>query len=229
MKSILSVIFLVVIQFVFAQDLKQDLVQMNKYLNDLSSFRLNVNYEVQDSIKEEGSVSVVKCVDGLFYQMDGISIVINEQHTLIIDDQKRTIIYSENSKKKNKGKIDVQKNLLTGLDSLIEQMDSVYFMQKDDKKMYYLRSKDAYFNLIEIEFSGKVIDKVTYYYNPTHVDGQVGLKTVNTLNFIEAPEFDRKLLQTSFYMELVDTTYHPTESFKNYLLILNANADEYFK
>lgn len=229
MKSILSVIFLLVIQFVFAQDLKQDLVQMNKYLNDLSSFRLNVNYEVQDSIKEEGSVSVVKCVDGLFYQMDGTSIVINEQHTLIIDDQKRTIIYSENSKKKNKGKIDVQKNLLTGLDSLIEQMDSVYFMQKDDKKMYYLRSKDAYFNLIEIEFSGKVIDKVTYYYNPTHVDGQVGLKTVNTLNFIEAPEFDRKLLQTSFYMELVDTTYHPTESFKNYLLILNANADEYFK
>lgn len=229
MKSSLFVIFLVVIHFAFAQDLKQDLLQMNKYLNDLSSFRLEVNYEVQDSIKEEGSVSVVKCSEGLFYQMDGTSIVINEQNTLIVDDQKRTIIYSENLKKKNKRKFDVQKNLLTGLDSLITQMDSIYFMQKDDKKMYYLRSKEAYFNLIEIEFSEKVMDKVIYHYNPKYVDEQVGLKAVNTLNFIETPEFDRKLLQTSFYMELVDTIYHPTESFKNYLLILNANADEYFK
>lgn len=229
MKKVVCFLALFLTSLLYSQDLKKDLIQMNQHLNTLSSFTLDVNYSVNDSLNEQGFVSVYRNVDGLFYQIGKTNMIINQTNTLIIDNENKSIIYSINTVKKSKENFNVQKSMLKGLDSLIANVDSVYYALNNSKKTYYLRSKDNYFDLIEIEFSNEMIDLVTYYYNPKFVDDQVGLKAVNKLKLEENPSFDQKLLDTGFYLQLVNGEYQPTGEFKNYLLIYNESADEFFE
>lgn len=215
--------------FVFGQDLKKDLIQTNQYLNNLSNFSLEVNYAVNDSLNEQGSVSVYRSNEGFFYTMGSTNIVINQKNTLIIDNEQHTIIYSNNVNRKDNKKFDVQKSLLKGLDTLIAKVDSIYFTIQNDKKTYFLRSEKSYFNLIEIQFSKEMINQVVYYYNPDFVEGEIGLKAINNLKVEENPAFDQKLLTSNFYLQMVNGSYQPTEEFKKYILIYNESADEYFE
>lgn len=229
MRKLGCIIFLFLTSFAFSQDLKKDLIQMNQYLDNLPGFSLGVNYSVNDSLNDQGFVSVYRNADGLFYQIGKTNMLINQTNTLIIDNENHTIIYSTNTSKKNKEKFNVQKSMLKRLDSLIANVDSVYFALNNGKRTYYLRSKDNYFDLVEIEFSNDMIEVVTYYYNPKYVDNQSGLKAINKLNVVENPTFDQKLLNTNFYIQLVNGTYQPTVEFKNYVLIYNESADEYLE
>lgn len=213
-----------------AQDLKKDIQQMNEHLNDLSHFQMEVVYSAGDTtdLLEEGSVSVYVSKEGLFYNMDESSIIINEKNTIIISDEEKSIIYSDNSTQKSKKGFDIQKQILKGLDTLIANVDSVYFADNNGLKTYYLRAKDHYFNLIELEFSGVYLTKITYYYNSKFVEDKEGLKAINKITINENPVFDKQLLETGTYFKSENGTLIPSEEFKNYILIYNESSEEIF-
>lgn len=215
-----------------AQDLKKDLLKMNDYMNKLTRFQMNIIYSAGDTtdLKEEGEVSVFVAPEGLFYNMEATNIVINEQNTIMLDDEEHTVIYSDNAKtKKQRKEFDFQKQLLSGLDSLIGGADSVYFALNGTNKTYYLRNQDGYFNLIEIQFTGTLMSQIIYYYNPSHVDNEVGLKAINRIEVVENPTFDLSLLKTEKYYTIQNGTTVPTEEFKNYILIYNESGEEFFE
>lgn len=224
------IVFALVSANLKAQDLKKDMLEMNRYLMGLQDFRLTVDYQVEDSLKEGGSVSVFVSEKGLFYQLEGAEILINHQNTIIVDEQNRSLIYSNNETKKGKKRFQVEEDLLKGLDTLIAAADSVYFQKtNEDKRMYFLRLPKQYFSLVEITFKGKMIEKVSYHYNPDFIDGQQGVRTVNHLKVEEKPEMDLQLLDSAFYLKKEGEEVLPTENFKNYILVFNESSEEYFK
>jgi hypothetical protein len=229
---LLIFILLATFNSVFGQDLKADLIRFNKYLTELDEFKLNVTYSAGDSIelKEENEVSIFVSNEGLFYDIEETKIIINEKNTFLINDKDGTIIYSDNidTKKIKKKDIDYQKVLLSGIDSLIQNSDSLYSYKDGTKTIYYLRNKKGYYNLVEIHFNNNIIDQLIYYYNSTY-SIEEGLKAINKLDLEVDPTFDKKLLKTENYIISENNNIKPTEEFKNYILIYNESSENIFE
>lgn len=214
----------------FGQDLKKDILDMHSYIDKLEEFQMTVVYAGGDTndLNEEGIVSVFVSKEGIFYNLEESSIVINESNVILVNDEEKTLIYSNNIKTKKKFReFDFQKNMIKGLDSIISNADSIYYADNNGSKTYYLRDKDGYFNLIEMQFSGVFLNQIIYYYNPVFVE-EVGLKAINKIKIIEKPVFDKQLLKTVWYYTILNGETVPTETFKNYILIYNESSEEYF-
>src|SRR5688572_19586250 len=83
-----------------AQDLRQELAAMNERLEHLADYRITVDYSAGDTsdLSDSGTASVLVSPEGYFYSTEFASMIINEQHTLIVNEEERTLIWSENSK-----------------------------------------------------------------------------------------------------------------------------------
>jgi hypothetical protein len=214
----------------FGQNLQGEFKNMYSYLESLKTYRLNVDYNTTDTsdMSDEGVVSVLITPEGYFYQTDFCEILINPTHTLLINELERTVIYSLNHKLDRKEKAFDVSMLINGLDSLVQHADSVYFSYNGLERVYYLRMKNAYFNLIELHFSGSLLASVQYFYNPDYTEGQI-LSASNIITIEEHPEFSSEAFNTSFYFTEKNGVITPTEEFSNYRFIYNESVEELMK
>lgn len=208
------------------QDLKKDISDMNSRLENLPDYRIDVEYTAGDTSDffNEGFASVIVSETGLFYQTDFASMIINAENTIIVNEEEKTLIYSDNEKKKSKKDTPLDKYILQGIDTLLKSADSVYFTISDTKRIYYLRFSHAYFNLVELTFDGVFLSKVIYYYNE-EVSGEKGVTAVCKVHVEEAPVYNKELLQTGFYLKEQSNKIYPTGQFTGYLLIYNESIE----
>lgn len=214
----------------FTQDLKKDILEMNLELKRLGEYKITVEYSVGDSVEfiDQGTASVLMAVDGLFYKTEFAEMIINPANTIIVNEEERTVIYSDN-KSEPKNKLSVEDILLNGMDSLIESSDSIYFTQAGlNDKTYYIRFSNKYYDLIELTFNGNFLSKVIYYYNETFA-GDAGLIATNDISFDFEPNFNNQLFSTNYYLKNENGTIKPTEEFLGYVLIYNQSIESFIK
>lgn len=213
-----------------AQDLAAEFEGMYHKLEQLKSFRFIVDYGTSDTTQfnDKGKVSVLATPQGYFYEMGFCELLINKQHTILINEEDRTIIYSDNSKlEKKEPRLDFS-HLLNGVDSLIKQADSVYFSFNGLDRIYYLRFSDHYFNLVELHFTNDMLRHINYYYNPTYVE-ETDVTASNDIELIENPDYNPELFDSRFYFTRENGNTIPTDTFSNYGLIYNESTEELLK
>jgi|GEM_PF-2676869 len=230
MRNLFIFAFVFVAGYAPAQDLHQELDAMGQYLNGLDAYRLDVAYRTSGDtsglFNTQGQASVYATSAGLFYQTEFANLIINQSHTFVVNAAEKSIIYSHNSPVP-KGAPFLRDQLLLGVDSLIAQADSVYFSQSGDQRIYHLRLPGQYIDLLELAFSGKFLEKVTYFYNPAYTDGVTGLQASCIVQVDEHPIFDPQLLSSSFYIiPAGGDTYQPAAHFAGYFLTYNASLEE---
>lgn len=213
----------------FSQDLKQEIAAMNAYLGTLKSYRMTVAYAAGDStdFSDEGIASVLVGPEGFFYSTGFAEMIINPSHTIIVNEEDRTLICSENSKGKRRN-ASVGNTLLEGVDTLVAAADTVYFLNNGDERLYVLRLEKSYFHLVEMSFRGKILEKVVYHYNGDAIDRE-GVKAVCHVSLEENPEYDPHLLQSDFYFRKSNGSLQPTETFNGYLLLMNESTESYIE
>lgn len=226
MKLLLFFLMICFFGSLIGQDLKKDISVMNAHLGDLPVYRLDVEYTAGDTTDffNEGFASVLVSEKGLFYQTDFASMIINSENTIIVNEEEKTLIYSDNEKTGSKKGTPLDNYILQGIDTLLRSADSVYFTLSDSKRIYHLRFSDAYFNLVEMTFEGTFLTKVVYFYNED-VSGEKGLTAVCKVHIEEAPIYQEKLLLTDFYFKKQNNKIYPTEQFTGYLLIYNESIE----
>lgn len=226
MKAALFIFFAGTILTGRAQDLKQDLAVMNAHLEQLPDYRISVDYSAGDTsdLSDSGSASVLVSPKDYFYLTEFASMIINEQHTIIVNEEERTLIWSENQQRSKHDK-PLNTSLLEGIDTLIASADSVYFTPNGNKRTYHLRFNNSYFDLVELTFEGLYLSHVLYFYNPA-VSGEQGLTASCSVRIEEHPDYDRQLLTSDFYFtQLKGGNALPTEAFTGYVLIYNASIE----
>jgi hypothetical protein len=213
----------------FAQDLKQELTNMNLRLDSLPDYRITVQYAAGDTSDffDDGTASVIVSPDGYFYHTDFAEMVINRQHLLIINEEERTMIWSENQSEVI-SQVHQLPSMLQGIDTLIAAADSVYSAANGQDRNYYLRFTNGYFTLVELTFRGPFLSQVNYHYNET-VSGTPGITAVCHIAIDEHPVYDKQLLSSDFYLLQSPDAVVPTEQFKGYILIYNESIDSYLK
>lgn len=212
---------------VFGQDLKTEIAAMHERLAGLENYRLTVRYAAGDTADffDQGNASVLVTPQGYFYQTDFAEMIINQQHTFIINEEERTLIYSDNVQHPKKT-VALNESILQGIDTLIATADSVYFTPNGDQQVYHLRFKNSYFNLVELTFKGNYLQKVLYFYNEAFVE-QAGMTAVCYMEVDEHPEYDKALLLSDYYIHQTNGGVVPSESFTGYVLVYNETIESY--
>ncbi len=231
MKSILIlVVFPGVFFHSYSQDLSQEFKHMYAKLEQLHTFRLEVQYATNDTtgLSDEGLLSVLITPKGYFYQTGFCELLINQDHTILINDEDRMIIYSDNRKLEKKEERMSFSNLLQGVDTMISSADSVYFSFDGLERVYHLRFSGQYFDLVELRFSGDLLKHIDYYYNPDMVEMN-GMKASNDIVLIENPEYDPALFNSSFYFTEQANKRIPTETFSGYGITYNESTNQLLK
>ncbi len=231
MKSIS--ILLVFFGFVFhsqGQELVSEFKTMYSKLEKLRNFRFEVKYSTNDTtgIDDEGVVSVLVTPKGYFYQTGFCEILINENHTILINDEDRMIIYSDNKKLNKKEEKMTFSNLLQGVDTLVSSADSIYFSFDGLERVYYLRFSNQYFELVELRFSGDMLKHIDYYYNEAMVE-VAGMKASNDIKLIENPEYEEAIFTSEFYFTYQNKKNIPTETFSGYGITYNESTEDLLK
>lgn len=227
MKRYLLFISLICSSFLQAQDLKEEFARMNNFLNEKSSYKLSVQYKAGNEDQEEqGLVSVVVHSKGLFYDIDGSHMMINEEYTILVDDQERMLIYSENQEVKKRNSFSFSNQLLKGIDTLVANSDSVMFTSSGDIRTYTLRFESSYFDLIQLHFSEQMLKEVEYFYNEEFVH-EVGVRTTCAVSLDSETTIDERAFDTAFYILSKNGTMVPTEKFSNYLITHNEALESY--
>ncbi len=211
-----------------SQDLRREFESMNEHISTLSNYRLSVKYLAKGAsdIIDEGVVSVFVDSSGLFYNLGSSSIVINHEKMILLDDNDRTIIYSDNQKVKKRKSVALLDNMMVGIDTLISSSDSITFYNVGGVSTYNLRFTNSYFDLVQVSFENHVISKIEYYYNSDIIDEE-GVKTTCEVLFEENVKFDHNYLNTAFYMTEKDGKLIPSQNFNNYLIIYNESLESY--
>ncbi len=227
---LMSFLFLTV-SGVFSQDLSLEFERMYKKLEKLSTFEFLVDYAVNDTsdfTSQNGRLSVLITPDGYFYKTEFGEILVNKANTLIINEEERTIIYSDNQSLKKKEESYSFSTILGGLDSLIAHSDSIYFSFDGVDRIYYIRSNQSYFNLIELRFNGDMLSTVDYYYNSEIIEKE-GVRATNKVLLDEHPVFDPGIFQTTFYFTIQNNKVIPTDNFSGYGFVYNESAETFLK
>lgn len=213
----------------FGQNLREEFVAMNEYLGSLSNYRLGVSYSAgNEEESDEGDVSVVVDNRGLFYHLGTSKLIINKQHTILVDDSDHLLVYSDNQEvKKPNESFSLADQMLRGIDTLVQSADSIYFHTEDGRRIYTVRFTDAYFDLIQLSFEGKILREIEYFYNEAYVD-EKGLRAKCNVTLEPNVTIDATLLQTSFYLREQNGEYVPSDNFNNYLIIYNESLESYF-
>ncbi|MDF3028071.1 MAG: hypothetical protein K0S23_2378 [Fluviicola sp.] len=200
-----------------AQNLSKEFQQIYSKLDQLKTFQFIVDYSSNDTLEfsEKGKVNVLFTPDGYFYQTAFCEMVINREHTIIINDEDHQILYSKNENLDRTNKSVTTGMLLNQIDTLVTKADSIYFSFDGLDRVYYLRFANQYFNLVELRFTGEMLRQIDYYYNADFV-GNTGLMARNEITFIENPEYDARILRTDFYFVEKNKTMIPTEEFSLY-------------
>ena len=212
--------------FVSAQNLSNEFKQIYNKLDQLNTFQFMVDYSSNDTAEftEQGRINVLFTPEGYFYQTEFCEMVINKEHTIIINDQDRQILYSQNENLDKTSKSVTTGMLLNQIDTLVTKADSIYFSFDGLDRVYYLRFANQYFNLVELRFAGEMLNQIDYYYNSDFV-GSKGLKARNEITFIENPEYDSRILKTDFYFVEKNKTMIPTEEFSSYRVQQSESAN----
>jgi hypothetical protein len=212
-----------------AQDLRQELTAMNGRLEQLTDYRITVDYTAGDTsdLSDSGTASVLVSPGGYFYNTEFASMIVNEKHTLIVNEEERTLIWSEN-RKANKKKPSATGTVLQGIDTLIASADSVYFTVNGTDRIYHLRFHGSYFDLVELTFRENFLSHVLYFYNP-EVSGGPGVTASCNVQIDEHPVYDKQLLETDFYLTQQDGATLPTAPFTGYVLIHNPSFESTFE
>ncbi len=212
--------------FVSAQNLSKEFEQIYSKLDKMKTFQFLVHYSSNDTSEftEEGNVNVLFTPEGYFYQTDFCEMVINKEHTIIINDEDHQILYSKNEKLDKMNGSVTTGMLLNQIDTLVTKADSIYFSFDGLDRVYYLRFANEYFNLVELRFTGEMLHQIDYYYNSDFV-GSKGLMARNKITFIENPEYDSKILKTDFYFIEKNKTMTPTEEFSSYHIQQSESAN----
>ncbi len=228
MRALLLIAVCWIASTVSAQDLRKEFVDMNDYLEGLSNFQMTVNYQTSgaEELEETGAVSVIVGENGMFYQLGGASIVLNNKQTILIDDEERSIIYSDNAKAKKNNSVLLTEHLLKGIDSLITRANDIEFYMDGKTRVYSIRMENAYFDLVQVHFEQKCIAKVQYFYNSNFVDYK-GLQATCIVDIQENIEFDKNCLATDYYLSEKDGVKVPSEKFTNYLIIYNESLESF--
>lgn len=214
---------------VLGQDLKKDISAMNSFLEELTDYRIDVEYAAGDTSDffDQGSASVIVSGSGMFYQTDFASMIINEKNTIIVNEEERTLIYSDNKKSSNKG-TPISNHIVQGIDTLLQSTDSVYFSFSGNKRVYYLRFTNSYFDLVELTFDDIFLTKVLYFYNE-EITGQKGVTAVCNVHVEQHPVYDKNMLLSDFYIKEQKGNIVPTEQFTDYVLVYNESIESISK
>lgn len=228
MRSLAIYIVLLCTFSVAAQDLRAEFETMNSHLIALENYRMTVDYRAGDDKEEfdKGIVSVFVGAEGMFYSMKGASIAMNKENVILIDEEERSIIYSDNQKVKKKESMFLTDYVLKGIDSLISQSDSITFFEEGKHRVYNVRQPHGYFNLVQIKFAGKTLSEVVYHYNSDFIEEE-GMTSVCKVDIEENIEFDSKYLSTEFYITERNGAMVPSTYFDNYLIIYNESLENF--
>lgn len=228
MKGLLLVISLFCSAALNAQ-IKAEMQRMQERLSTLDSYRVNVTYAAGDTSDffDEGNASVLVGKEGLFYQTPFALMIINQEHTFILNEDEKMLLYGDNKSVSRKVR-PVQEYILNGMDTLIAQTDSVYVTEKGGKRTYFLRFSNNYFDLIEMSFKGDYLSEVTYYYNKEYA-GESGVTAHCEVTIDENPTYDPLLLQSTYYITSTTGQTTPTEQFKGYVLVYNESIESYIE
>lgn len=203
------------------QDIRKEFIAMNEHLATLNNYRLDVDYSAGEGEEgEQGKVSVVVDPRGLFYHLGEAKMIINNKNTILIDDKERMLVYSDNQRIRGNESFLLTDNLIKGIDSLVDQSDTITFFLNQGVRTYNLRFVNRYFDLVQLEFEKEVLSKVIYYYNEDFVDSK-GLVATCNMTLSENITFDPLYFQTAFYLTDQNGTMVPSENFNNYLIIYN--------
>lgn len=221
MKQLLWIIWSGIAFTGFGQDLKQEIAAMNAHLETLPDYRISVDYSAGDTSDffDQGSASVLVAPGGFFYQTEFAAMLINQQHTVIVNEDERTLIYSDNTTAP-KHSPTLANSVLQGIDTLVTSADSVYFTANGSQRIYHLRFTNAYFDLVELTFEGLYLTQVLYFYNEA-VTQEQGLTAICHVQVEEHPTYDPQLLTSGFYFTLNNGQAVPTAAFTDYVLIYN--------
>lgn len=225
MKQWLSILAGMIAVTGFGQDLKQDIAAMNAHLEALPAYRISVDYSAGDTSDffDQGAASVLVTPGGFFYETEFAEMLINQQHTIIVNEDEHTLIWSDNAQT-SKNSITLTNSVLQGIDTLITSADSVYFSSNGTRRIYHLRFNNAYFNLVELTFEGVYLTNVLYFYNETVVETP-GMTAVCHVQVDEHPTYDPQLLTSDFYFVRKNGQLVPTEAFTGYVLIYNESIE----
>ncbi|WP_300663072.1 hypothetical protein [Fluviicola sp.] len=224
------IVLLGVIMHSHAQELSQEFKNMYAKLEKLNTFQFVVDYTSNDTTEftEEGKISVLITPQGYFYQTPFCEVLINAKNTILINDEDRMIIYSENRQLEKKEETFSFAHLIKGVDTLAAKADSVYFSFDGLERVYHLRFANQYFDLIELRFAGDLLKHVDYYYNERLVE-RSGIKATNEITLIENPTYNTAIFDTDFYFTNQNGKMVPTESFSSYGIVYNESTDEFLR
>lgn len=211
----------------FSQDLRSEFVQMNEYLEELVQFKISVNYSADDTQEvEKGTISAVVHPKGLLYSLgEGSGMMVNKKNTVLIEPSEQQLVYSNNQKVKEDKSISLIDKMLQGIDTLIARCDTVIFHREGDQRVYNLRFKNAYFDLVQLYFTDRFISKAVYFYNEEFVEYSGSRATCNLWIDPEV-EIDEELFETSYYLEKEAGQMKASEKFKNYKIVYNESLEE---
>lgn len=206
-----------------AQDFKADLEKMYQAYRDLANFSVKVDIRVyENSVKSAPSMvhkaSVGKQGSSFLITLDHVTMLYTNSLSLIIDPEQKTITCSPS------GKNDVKPALsLTGLDSLLKQVDSVKYMGiQNSLKHYTIYTKKNLIKRSDLFISS--IDhrmvKVIYDYNYELMKQNTKV-VIEYSGFTTTPSFPAGYFSLSRYIYVEKDKIKPTSNYKQYELQLN--------
>ncbi len=206
-----------------SQNLKTDLQKMKNAYTEAKGFQTEVDVKIYQEEKFIGTkkAMIKKTKENYFYTVDDISILLNEEYSVMINKKQKVIVFG----KKEAGASD----LYATVDQFkLEQMDSLFNKNKEwefkgitnQQKHYTLKNKEDLISKTELFINEKnhTIQKVIFYYNE-ELSGGKNMVVINYKNTKINPAFSKDVFSETNYIKNVNGAWITTASYKDYDLI----------
>lgn len=196
MKKLLIIILAIAAyQLAKAQDYKQDLLQMQEKINGINKLHAVAEVKMYMTEKASKPVTVKRSIikkdgDNYYCSMENAIVLINRKCMLLVYDDDRQIIYTEQKRNEAKAK---QQMSAADISELLKKNDSIAYKGISNGIKHYIaysskgmmRSADIFINS-----STGFLHKVIYHYNPEMVP-QVEKVEIDYHTFNTNPEFGK--------------------------------------
>lgn len=151
---------------------RDDLLRMNENYSKAKSYSMTISVKVYESKVTSAEPTlyggkVKKSADGYFASMKGITIIVNTNCSMMIDDNQKQIVYGS-SNGKNKKQEAQGKNLTYLPDSSLYGKNQIELQTSaNGRKTYLVKTPgSSYFEkmLITINVLSNTLDEIVYYY-----------------------------------------------------------------
>ena len=217
------VLILFCTSFSVAQNLEEDIRNMQELYTMTKNFSANISIKVfegeeEKKLVESRKAEIRKQGNEFFYKIGHLTILINKQFHLMINNKQKTILLDELS---GPISLDWQKQLIPGIDSTLQQFEQINFIEnKDGVKKYLLINKDKAIDKIELFLDADkyYLRKLIYQYNPA-ISGQDGYAIIDFEQVSTSPNTSASIFSEKRFIQRTGNRFKGADAFKDYEVI----------